>query len=174
VLDVLFKKVGPELERLAGYYLRSERSNHTLDVPALVNETYMRLVVQRRVSWTNRRHFIGVAGQTMRRILCDYARHRNAAKRGGAGRGRPVNVGELDVELIRQESRDLDERLRIEAALERLSDRDSVAAELFSLRHQDGYNLAEASKILGIPTRTLSRRYRFAVAWLSKELKNSE
>ena len=70
-----------ELHRLAHYYLKHERSGHSLQTTALVNEAYMRLVDYKRMHWQNRAHFMAVAAQAMRRILVDHARRRNA-KRG--------------------------------------------------------------------------------------------
>src|SRR5215210_2795314 len=63
-----------ELRKLASSYLRRERSNHTLQPTALVNEAYLKLVDQKKVVWQNRAHFFGIAAQVMRRILLDHAR----------------------------------------------------------------------------------------------------
>ncbi len=169
-MNMLVRKVGPELDRLAHFYLRKERSNHTLDPQSLVHETYLRLATQHKVLWMNRQHFYGVAAQTMRRILCDYARQRNSLKRGGPGQKRLVSIHELDAELIRSESRDPDLHLSIQLALGRLASRDPAAAELVKLRYFAGFTLVEVSEILEIPTRTLSRKWRFARAWLFREL----
>ena len=168
--DALIRKVGPELDRLARFYLRKERSNHTFDAQALVHETYLRLAGQRNVFWSNRQHFYGVAAQTMRRVLCDYARRRNSIKRGGPGGKQPLSISELNVELVLPESRDPDLPLLIESALKRLSIQDPVAAELVRLRYFAGFTLVEVSEILEVPTRTLSRKWRFARAWLFREL----
>src|SRR6478752_8753153 len=72
-----------ELRKRAAAYLRRERRDHTLQPTALVNETYLRLMGQERVTWSNRAQFFGVAAQAMRRILVDHARGRKAAKRPG-------------------------------------------------------------------------------------------
>jgi RNA polymerase sigma-70 factor, ECF subfamily len=72
-----------ELRRLASYYLRRERGDHTLQATALEHEAYLRLVDQRDVQWGNRNQVIGIAAQLMRRILLDYSRSHQAAKRGG-------------------------------------------------------------------------------------------
>lgn len=170
-MDGVLRKIGPDLHRLARHYLKRERRNHTLDSRALVHEAYVRLAGQQRVTWRNRQHFLGVAAQTMRRILCDYARKRNSVKRGGDLDRRPVSLSEIDADAIRQEPFDQDIPLGIDLALERLSLRDPVAAELVELRYFGDFTLAEISEILDIPTRTLSRRWRFARAWLYKELR---
>ena len=72
-----------ELRRLASYYLRRERGNHTLQATALVHEAYLRLVDQRDIHWDNRNQVMGIAAQLMRRILLDYSRGHQSAKRGG-------------------------------------------------------------------------------------------
>jgi RNA polymerase sigma factor (TIGR02999 family) len=81
--EALVPLVHRELRRRAAAYLRRERRDHTLQPTALVNEAYLRLLGQQRATWTNRTQFFAVAAQIMRRILVDYARERQAAKRPG-------------------------------------------------------------------------------------------
>src|ERR1700681_862558 len=81
-LEELMPLVYGELRRLAKAYLRRERSDHTLQSTALVNEAFLRLVNQRNVQWKNRAHFFGIAAQLIRRILVDHARAHQADKRG--------------------------------------------------------------------------------------------
>src|SRR5881394_1797851 len=82
-LDKLLPLVERELHRLAHSYMRREDRDHTLQTTALINETYLRLIDQRKVHWQNRAHFFGIAAQIMRRILLNYARDQNRQKRGG-------------------------------------------------------------------------------------------
>ena len=64
-----------ELRRLAAFYLRRERSGHTLQPTALVHEAYLQLFPQEKeIGWNNRAHFFAVAANTMRRTLADHAR----------------------------------------------------------------------------------------------------
>ena len=72
-----------ELRRLAAHYLKQERSGHTLQATALVNEAYLRLIEVQQVQWQNRAHFFAMAARLMRRILVDAARSRGYQKRGG-------------------------------------------------------------------------------------------
>src|SRR5215510_7177491 len=81
--DKLVPLVYQELYALARRYMRRERSDHTLQATALVNEAYLRLVDVNRVRWQNRAHFFAVAAQMMRRILVEFARSRGRLKRGG-------------------------------------------------------------------------------------------
>ena len=169
-MNALMRVARPDLEHLARHYLRRERADHTLDTQALVHESYIRLVRERKVVWQNRKHFFGVAAQHMRRVLCDYARGRNSFKRGGPGARRPVSIAELDAELAGRHTGDPDLPLLIDGALARLEAHDADAAELIRLRYFAGFTLVEIAEILDIPTRTLSRKWRFARAWLSHDL----
>src|SRR5205814_2883889 len=83
-LDRLMPVIYAECRRMASQQLRREHRDHTLDPTALVHELYLRLVDQRRATWENRAQFFGIAAQLMRRILVDYARARQAEKRGGS------------------------------------------------------------------------------------------
>src|ERR1051325_9990450 len=82
-LDQLMPMVYAELHRLPAFYLSRERSDHTLQPTALVNEAYLRLIDQKNVAWDNRAQFFGIAAQMMRRILVNHARDRHADTRGG-------------------------------------------------------------------------------------------
>src|SRR4026207_2579263 len=81
--DELVPLVYQELHALARRYMRGERSDHTLQATALVNEAYVRLIDVNRIRWQTRAHFLAVAAQTMRRILVEFARNRHRQKRGG-------------------------------------------------------------------------------------------
>src|SRR5262245_43096688 len=82
-LERLLPVVYNEMRRLAAGYLRNERAGHTLQPTALAHEAFLKIVVQKDVTWQNRAHFLGVAAQAMRRILVDHARRRKALRRGG-------------------------------------------------------------------------------------------
>src|SRR4051794_10682067 len=84
--DALMERVQRELRQIAASYLRRERSGHSLQPTAIVNEAYLRLVPQRTVHWENRAHFFGIAARMMRRVLVVYSRRRRAAERGGPAR----------------------------------------------------------------------------------------
>jgi RNA polymerase sigma-70 factor, ECF subfamily len=82
-----------ELRALARHYLKGERPDHTLQPTALVNEAYLRLVGEQARDWKNRAHFVGVTASIMRRILIDYARRRQALKRGAGEQGSELQRG---------------------------------------------------------------------------------
>jgi RNA polymerase sigma-70 factor, ECF subfamily len=164
-LDRLIPLVYGELHRIAGRHLRAERQEHTLAPTALVNEVYLRLVIQRQVSWQNRTQFFGVAAQLMRRILVDHARRRQAQKRGAsvaivsleAAGEVPATDGAADV-------------LAIDGALERLAVHDPDHARIVELRFFAGLTVEEVAHLLDRSPRTIKREWRLARAWLYREL----
>ena len=61
----LMPLVYDKLRALAGQYMARERTEHTLQPTALLNEAYLRLFDQSRVNWQNKPHFVAVAVQMM-------------------------------------------------------------------------------------------------------------
>lgn len=177
-LSELFPLVYEELRRMAEQHLRRERSAHTLQRTALVHEAFLRLADQKHVMWRSRTQFFGLASQMMRRILVDYARKRNAAKRGQD----PVRV-DLDGAIHRRGAgaeEDLPEQLmsveshldfdRFDDVLQRLEQLDPRQGKLVELRFFGGLSLEESAEVLGVSLATVKRDWVFARAWLQREL----
>jgi RNA polymerase sigma factor (TIGR02999 family) len=82
IVEILY----PELRDIARRCLSLERPDHTIQATALVHEAYVRLVEIKRMQWQDRAHFFAVGARLMRRILVDYARARDCAKREGSVR----------------------------------------------------------------------------------------
>jgi RNA polymerase sigma factor (TIGR02999 family) len=165
-LDVLFPLVYDELRRLARRQLQHERPGHTLDSVALVNEAYLKLVDQGNVRWQNRAHFFAISARAMRTILVDYARARNAAKRGGGGTAVPLNEVE---ELLSDEQAEHVEAL--DDALRHLASVNADASRVVECLYFGGLTLEETAEALGLSVATVRRRWSFAKAWLGRELK---
>lgn len=162
--DKLMPLVYDELRRLAGRYLRSERSDHTLQTTALVHEAYLRLVDQRDVQWQNRAHFFAISAQLMRRILVDHARSHHAHKRGGDSRPLPIDEAANLFHVRDAELLALDEAL---IGLEAIAPRQSRIVEL---RFFGGLTEKETAHVLGISGITVKRDLRIAKAWLRREI----
>ena len=154
-----------KLRRLAGHYMRDERTGHTLQPTAVVHEAYLRLVSQDRADWQNRAHFMGVAAQLMRRILVHHARDRVAAKRGGA-RVR-TEMDALDVKAVTENPEEL---LAVEMAVRRLSELNPEQSRVVEMRYFGGLSVEETAEALGTSTRTVKRHWALAKAWLHAEL----
>jgi RNA polymerase sigma factor (TIGR02999 family) len=165
VASRLIPLVYTELRRLAGGYMRRERSDHTLQATALVHEAYLKLVEQRSVNWQSRAHFFGIAAQIMRRILVDHARGHLRDKRGGGERPVP-----LDEALVFAPEQSL-ELVKIDEALERLTKLDPRQGKIVELRFFGGLTVEETAEVLGISPKTVKRDWSMAKAWLHGDLK---
>jgi RNA polymerase sigma factor (TIGR02999 family) len=153
-----------ELRRLASNYLKKERLNHTLQSAALVNEAYLRLVDYSNLRWQDRAQFFGLASQLMRRILIDHARSRHYIKRGGGAH--KVSLGEAAV-LSEERASDL---VALDDALTSLASIDPRKAQVVELRFFGGLNIEETAEVLRISSITVQREWRWAKAYLHREM----
>jgi RNA polymerase sigma factor (TIGR02999 family) len=163
--EELVPLVYAELRRLARRRLARERPDHTLQPTALVHEAYVRLIDQPRVDWQNRFQFFAVASEIMRRVLVDYARRRQAAKRGGA-----VVQVTLDEAAVPTADAYCANVLAVEAALTDLAKLDPRKARLVELRFFGGLSIEETAEVLGVSAGTVMRDWTLAKAFLKKEL----
>lgn len=161
-LDQAIPLVHAELKRLARRRLAAERPNHTIQPTALVNEAYLRLAGEHGMQWQDRGHFLAVAAQLMRFILVDHARKRRYQKRGG---DRQIVPLEIDVADVGAES-----VLRIDEALSALAVVDERKARVVEMRVFAGLSVDESARLLGVSPETIGRDWRFARAWLQREL----
>jgi RNA polymerase sigma factor (TIGR02999 family) len=165
VLVDLLPLVYDELHRQAARYLRRERENHTLQATALINEAYLKLIDQRAVKWESRTHFFAIAANMMRRILVDYARSKNAEKRGGDYFILPLD--EAHEITGKEKSLDL---IALDEALTRLAQLDERQARIVELRYFGDLTLEETAEALGISRTTVADDWAMARAWLHREL----
>jgi RNA polymerase sigma factor (TIGR02999 family) len=163
----LIPLVYDELHRRAVGYMRFERPNHTLQPTALVHEAYLKMVDQDS-NWQTRSHFFAVAAQQMRRILLDHARKHKAGKRAG-GEQRVSFEDALAVADTKP-----DELLAIEDALQRLASEYPRQGRVVEFRFYGGYTEEEVAKILEISPETVKRDWKFAKAWLSRDIRLSK
>lgn len=166
-LNQLMPLIYGELRKMARRYMRGQPKGHTLQTTALIHEAYLKLAIHGEKQWQNRAHFFGVAAQAMRNILVDYARARQANKRGGQARAISLDeaaivTGERAAEVVA-----LDEALN---SLAKLAPRQSRVVEL---RYFGGLNVEETAEVLNISAETVTRDWRMAKAWLLRELQRS-
>jgi RNA polymerase sigma factor (TIGR02999 family) len=154
-----------ELRRVAARQLRGERSGHTLQATAVVHEAYLRLGEASAVRWPSRGHFFAFAAHLVRRILVDYARQHNCAKRGG-GRQK-VTLSEA-ADLALPQNPDLE---ALDDALASLQAIDPVKAQVVELRFFAGLTGEEIAGQLGISTETVGRHWLRAKTWLYDQLR---
>ncbi len=166
-LEKLLPLVYDELRRQAGGFFLRERGDHTLQPTALVHEAYLRLVGQNAIDWKDRTHFFGIAGRTMRQVLVDHARARNAEKRGGGRVQVGLDVADAAGAAAPVRAMDL---LDLDRALSRLAAFDERQARLAELRLFAGLTIEESAEALQISHATVSREWRHAEAWLQREM----
>jgi RNA polymerase sigma factor (TIGR02999 family) len=163
-LDALMPAVYSELRRLAEWYLRNERPDHTLQATALVHEAYMRLIDQRNVNWQNRAQFFGLAAQMMRRILVNHAEAHNASKRGGVAQKLSLDQA---ISFLNEQQVDL---LELNEALEQLAELDERQSQIVELRFFGGLTIDEVASVLHVSPATIKREWQMAKSWLLREI----
>ena len=162
-LEKLMPIVYDELRRLGRRYMRGERSGHSLQTTALVNEAYTRLVDYKRMQWQNRAHFFAVSAQLMRRILVDHARRHNL-KRGGG-----VHHVSLDEAAVVCGDGDSD-LAALDDAMNALGRIDPRKVQVVEMRFFGGLSIEETAEVLKVSPVTVKREWRAARTWLYREL----
>jgi RNA polymerase sigma factor (TIGR02999 family) len=162
--DRLFASLYDELRRVARSHLRHRSPGQTLDTGALIHEAYLRMVDQSQAEWADRAHFFAYASRAMRAVLVDYARRRNAGKRGGGAPrfsldDRDLPVGEQSEFL-----------LSLDEALDRLGGLSERLARTVECRFFGGMTEEETAAVLAVSDRTVRRDWLKAKAWLYAEL----
>ncbi len=171
-----------ELRRVARRQFASERSDHTLQSTALVNEAFLRLAGDGAASWNDRAHFFRLASQVMRNVLVDHARAKLAIKRGGDSDvtrldKTAVNYHEQCAQQLYQDVDQMDAALQVEIdfialeeALAKLRQRSPRQAEIVDLRFFGGLPLEEVAATVSISLATVKRDWTMARLFLKREL----
>jgi RNA polymerase sigma-70 factor (ECF subfamily) len=160
----LMPAVYTELRDVAGRLMRAERSDHTLQPTALVNEAFVKLAQGEPQRWESEVQFKRLAAKAMRNILVDHARARGADKRGGARGKVSLDAG---VDAL---ARDSAGTLELHDALERLAVMDPQLGQIVEMRFFGGCDRREVAAALGVSVKTVERGWRLAYAWLANEL----
>jgi RNA polymerase sigma factor (TIGR02999 family) len=168
-IEKLVPIVYQELHRLAQRFMADERPEHTLQTTELVNEAFLRLVDSAHANWENRTHFFGVCAQVMRRILVDWARSRNAQKRGGGVRALDFQEA-LSVEAITAAKLQGTNLVAIDDALKSLAVIDARKGRVVEMRFFGGLSVKETAEVLKISPETVQRDWKLAKSWLRREL----
>jgi RNA polymerase sigma-70 factor, ECF subfamily len=163
--SLLLPIIYDELRRLAASYFRPGSASATLQPTALVHEAYLKLVDHATLTVNDRAHFFRLAAKTMRHVLIDHARARNAAKRGGGQKVESLagdfpdsgTLGRIDL-------------LALDEALMRLAELDERQAAIVELRFFAGFSVEETAAALEISPRTVEMDWRMAKAWLARAM----
>jgi len=153
-----------DLRRLAAYHLKRESNADTLQATVLVHEVYLRMSSLRSIDWRGRAHFISVVTKMMRQILVDQARARKSAKR---------DAGAVEEIPLIPEHRQLD-TLAVDQALDRISKPYPRCAQIVELRFFGDLDFKEIAGIMDLSLATVERDWRFARAWLRKNMEGTK
>jgi len=164
----LWSLVYDELRLMARQQMAGEAPGHVLQPTALVHQAYFRLFGSGNGHFENRRHFFAAAARAMRQILIEDARSRGSLKRGGGVRLRELDDG-IDVP-----GHDPTELLAVHEALERLEKEDARKGDVVNMRYFTGLTVKETAEALGVSERTVNFEWRFARAWLHRELSKGD
>ena len=155
-----------ELHRQAENALRQEAAGHSLQPTLLVNDAYLKLMDQRNLNPHDRSQILAAGGNIIRRLLVDHARKRKAQKRGGPdGRGIPMHIS------VAVDASDID-ILELDEALDLLAMQNSRAAHVVELKFFSGLSGEEIAEELDVSLRTVNNDWRFAKAWLYRQLES--
>lgn len=164
-LEQLAPLIYAELRRLARRAMGRERQDHTLEATALAHEAFVRLLPQQEITWQNRAHFFAIAARMMHRVLTDYARQRSAQRR-------PPPSAKVSLTGVAGDfgaGPDV-EALAVHQVLEQLAALDARQAEIVQLRFFGGLTNEEIAHVLELSVATVERDWRFARAWMRREL----
>src|SRR5262245_51817078 len=168
-MDRLMALVYDQLRRIAHHQLGSEAAGHTLSTTGLVHEAYLRLVDQTRTQWRDRVQFFAVAATAMRRVLVDYARRANTARRGGGTSGQKstrISLEDVEIPVVERAALLID----LDEALQRLAVIDARLAQIVECRFFAGLSESETADALSLSRRTVAREWVVAKGWLLREL----
>jgi len=164
--EQLLPLVYDELRLLAAQKMSQEPPGQTLQATALVHEAYLRLAGAEDRTWDNKGHFFKAAAEAMRRILIENARRKKSPKHGGDRRKMDLDESVLVVgDAVPAEN-----MIALDEALEKLSKRDKVKADVVKLRYFAGLTSEQAAGILRISPTTAKRYWAYSRAWLLREI----
>lgn len=163
----LLDTVYPMMRAIARRQLRSENHSMTLQITDLVNEAYLKLIDQNRLSWQNRSHFLAIVSTVIRRIIVDHAKAKRRLKRGGAA----ITVSLHELHDANAPSTMLEfDILALNEALDELAESMPVGAEVVKLRYFAGLDLKEVSEVMQRSISSITRDWQFSRAWLHRRL----
>jgi RNA polymerase sigma factor (TIGR02999 family) len=164
--EQLLPLVYDELRLLAAQKMSQEPPGQTLQATTLVHEAYLRLAGAEDRTWDSKGHFFKAAAEAMRRILIENARRKKSPKHGGDRRKMDLD----ESVLVMGDAVPAESMIALDEALEKLSRKDKVKADVVKLRYFAGLTSEQAAEILKISPTTAKRYWAYSRAWLLREI----
>jgi RNA polymerase sigma factor (TIGR02999 family) len=165
--DQLFSALYDELHRMARRELSKRGAGMTLGATTLLHEAYLDISDREGVAFPDRNRFMGYAAKAMRGLIIDYARRRQAQKRGGE-----FEITSISTDLAEPSSADPDELTLLSNALDELERTDPGLARVVDLRFFGGFSFAEIASMMAVSERTIYRDWQKARIYLHQVLRS--
>jgi RNA polymerase sigma factor (TIGR02999 family) len=163
--DALFTALYDELHRMARRELSRRGVGVTIGATTLLHEAYMDISGRDGAAFPDRNRFMGYASRVMRGLIIDYARRRQAQKRGGQ-----FEITSI-VTDIADALPDADRLSRLSDALDELEAADPRLARVVDLKFFCGFSFAEIGAMVGSSERTVQRDWEKARIYLHRVLR---
>ena len=164
--DAVFAALYEELHRMARREL-ARRGGVTLSATTLLHDAYLNMSQREGLAFPDRNRYMGYACKVMRRLIIDYARTRQAQKRGGH-----FEITALSTDVADPLS-NADELTRISDALDELGTVDERLVQVVDLKFFCGFSFVEIAEMLSVTERTIQRDWEKARIFLFRRLNHT-
>ena len=165
--EALFGALYSELHRLAKRQLaRGGGSSPGLGATTLLHEAYLDIAARHGAVFPDEARFMGYAARVMRGLIIDYARRRQAQKRGGQFEITSIRT---DVAEAIANGPDLEP---LSDALDELATIDARLARIVDLKFFCGFSFAEIAAMSDLSERTVQRDWEKARIYLHHVLQD--
>ncbi|MGH9309019.1 MAG: ECF-type sigma factor [Vicinamibacterales bacterium] len=163
--DTLFATLYDELHRMARRELARRGAGVTLGATTLLHEAYLDISDRERAAFPDRHRFMAYAARVMRGLIIDYARRRQAQKRGGE-----FEITSIATDVIGAVP-DVGQLSRLSDALDELETADARLARIVDFKFFCGFSFGEIASMSGVSERTVQRDWEKARIYLHRVLR---
>ncbi|MEL6561030.1 MAG: ECF-type sigma factor [Bacteroidota bacterium] len=168
-MDKLFEFVYLDLKKLSRKIRLNWRNEQTLNTTALVHEAYLKVSQSTDLNSMNKLHFYRICGRAIKYILLDHLKHKSASKRGNGFQR--VNIE--DQEVVNLSEGTLEMMEDVFSCIEKLQSKDPIVQQVIECLFFADMTVKETSDLLAISPATVKRKWAFAKAYISNEVKKS-
>jgi RNA polymerase sigma factor (TIGR02999 family) len=160
--DEIFRRLMPELQRIAARLRGHEHRNYSLQRTELVNELYSKLLAANgAIDWRDQGHFFAVFTIKLRRFLIDRARAKPTPEL--------LSIEDLPEGIMAGRTR-LEVRLAVDQLLDELERESPTTCGILVAQIYFGYTVKEIAENCGLPQRTVERHLHDGRRWLFERL----
>ena len=167
--SALYAALYSELHRVASRELNRQGWGVSLGATSLLHQAYFDLSLRDGAAFPDRARFMAYAARVMRGLIVDYARNKQAQKRGGQFELTALSTDTLEMATTPVAAGEL---VRISDALDDLSGVEAILAEVVDLKYFCGFSFEEIAAMKGLSERTVRRYWTKARAYLHAALRD--